>query len=53
MKKFLAIIVLGLLWCNMSFAESLADEITKLEKLYSQGALTKEEYNKAKEQLLK
>ena len=32
MKKFLAIIVLSLLWCKAGFAESLADEITKLEK---------------------
>ena len=52
MKKFLAIIVLGLLWCNMGFAESLADEISKLEKLYKQGTLTKEEFSKAKSILL-
>ena len=52
MKKFLTIIVLSLLWCNVSYAESLADEITKLEKLYSQGALTKEEFSKAKSILL-
>ena len=52
MKKFLTIIALSLLWCNVSYAESLADEITKLEKLYSQGALTKEEFSKAKSILL-
>ena len=52
MKKILVIIALGLLWCNTGFAESLADEITKLEKLYNQGALTKEEYSKAKSILL-
>ena len=52
MKKFLTIISLSLLWCNVSFAESLADEITKLEKLYKQGSLTKEEFSKAKSILL-
>jgi len=52
MKKLLAITVLGLLWCNVGFAESLVDEILALEGLYKQGAITKEEFSKAKSILL-
>ena len=52
MKKLLAITVLGLLWCNVVFAASLVDEIVALEGLYKQGAITKEEFSKAKSILL-
>jgi hypothetical protein len=52
MKKLLAIIVLGLLWCNVGFTATLVDEIVALEELYKQGAITKEEFSKAKSILL-
>ena len=52
MKKFLTIIVLGLLWCNVGFTTTLVDEIVALEELYKQGAITKEEFSKAKSILL-
>ena len=38
---------------NKSKSESLADEIEKLNKLYKSGAISKDEYNKAKTKLLK
>jgi hypothetical protein len=47
MKKLLAIVVLGLLWCNVGFTTTLVDEIVALEELYKQGAITKEEFSKA------
>ncbi len=31
MKKLLGILVLGLLWCNLGFAESRFGELTKLK----------------------
>jgi hypothetical protein len=52
MKKLLAIIVLSLFCYNVGFTASLVDEIVVLEGLYKQGAITKEEFSKAKSILL-
>ena len=53
MKKILGIVVLGLLICNESFAVTIVDELTILNNLYKEGAITKEEFSKAKEILFK
>ena len=53
MKKLLGIVVLGLLWCSISTAANIVDELTKLNNLYKEGAITKEEFNKAKEIIFK
>ena len=53
MKKAIAIVVLGLLWCSISTAANIVDELTKLNNLYKEGAITKEEFSKAKEILFK
>ena len=53
MKKVIAIVVLGLLWCSISTAANIVDELTKLNNLYKEGAITKEEFSKAKEILFK
>ena len=53
MKKLLGIVVLGLLWCSISTAANIVDELTKLNNLYKEGAITKEEFSKAKEILFK
>ena len=53
MKKLLGIVVLGLLVCNESFAVTIVDELTILNNLYKEGAITKEEFSKAKEILFK
>ena len=53
MKKLLSIVVLGLLWCSISTASNIVDELTKLNNLYKEGAITKEEFNKAKEIIFK
>ena len=45
--------VLGLLFCNNAVAATIADELTKLNNLYKEGAITKEEFSKAKEILFK
>ena len=52
MKKLLAIIVLSLFCYNVGFTATLVDEIVALEELYKQGAITKEEFSKAKSILL-
>ena len=53
MKKLLGLLVLGLLFCNNAVAATIADELTKLNNLYKEGAITKEEFSKAKEILFK
>ena len=45
--------VLGLLFCNNAVAATIADDLTKLNNLYKEGAITKEEFSKAKEILFK
>ena len=42
-----------MLCCNNAIAASIADELTKLNNLYKEGAITKEEFSKAKEILFK
>ena len=53
MKKLLGIVVLGLLLSNNAIAATIADELTKLNSLYKEGAITKEEFSKAKEILFR
>ena len=52
MKKILGIVVLGLLLYGNVNAATIADELTKLNNLYKEGAITKEEFEKAKKQVL-
>ena len=53
MKKLLGLVVLVMLCCNNAIAASIADELTKLNNLYKEGAITKEEFSNAKEILFK
>ncbi len=53
MKKLLGIVVLGLFLCGNANAASIVEELTKLNNLYKEGAITKEEFSKAKSILLK
>ena len=53
MKKLLGLVILVMLCCNNAIAASIADELTKLNNLYKEGAITKEEFSKAKEILFK
>ena len=53
MKKLLGIVVLGLFLCGNANAASIVEELTKLNNLYKDGAITKEEFSKAKSILLK
>tara|TARA_B110000014_G_C19923989_1_gene478008 strand:+ start:552 stop:800 length:249 start_codon:yes stop_codon:yes gene_type:complete len=53
MKKLLWTLVLGLLFCNNVGAATIADDLTKLNNLYKEGAITKEEFYKAKDILFK
>ena len=52
MKKFLGLIILLILFENTVFA-NIVEELTSLNSLYKEGAITKEEFIKAKEILLK
>jgi len=52
MKKLLGIVVLGLLLTNYSYSASITDELSKLNDLYKEGAITEEEFSKAKYILL-
>ena len=53
MKKILGIVVLSFLWCSITTAANIVYELTKLNNLYKEGAITKEEFNKAKEIIFK
>ena len=53
MKNLLILLCLFSLICNISFASSIAEELTKLNNLFKEGAITKEEFSKAKSILLK
>ena len=53
MKKLLGIVVLGLFLSGNANAASIVEELTKLNNLYKEGAITKEEFSKAKSILLK
>ena len=45
--------ILGLLFSNNVGAATIADDLTKLNNLYKEGAITKEEFSKAKDILFK
>tara|TARA_B100001173_G_scaffold14382_1_gene11963 strand:- start:185 stop:2185 length:2001 start_codon:yes stop_codon:yes gene_type:complete len=53
MKRILIIICLFLLSCKIVFASNIAEELTQLNNLFKEGAITKEEFSKAKSILLK
>ena len=53
MKKNLIIIIIIFFYCKCAFAISITEELTKLNNLYKEGAITKEEFSKAKSILLK
>ena len=53
MKKLLGAITFWLLICSASLAESLGEQLIKLEGLYERGTITKQEFDKAKSILLK
>ena len=50
--KILGIVVLSLLLTNYSYSTSITDELSKLNDLYKEGAITEEEFSKAKYILL-
>ena len=50
--KILGIIVLSLLLTNYAYSASITDELSKLNDLYKEGAITEEEFSKAKYILL-
>ena len=51
-EKLLGIIVLGLLFSIKAYSASITEELSKLNDLYKSGALTEEEFSKAKSILL-
>ena len=52
MKKLLGIVVLSLLFSINVYSASITEELSKLNDLYKSGALTDEEFSKAKSILL-
>ena len=52
MKNLLVIIFLGLLFSIKAYSASITEELSKLNDLYKSGALTEEEFSKAKSILL-
>ena len=53
MKKILGIVIIIFLSCSITNAANIVDELTKLNNLYKEGAITKEEFSKAKNILFK
>ena len=54
MKKIILILVFSLFWIIRTVhAESIVEELTTLNNLYKEGAITKEEFSKAKSILFK
>ena len=53
MKKILVITTLLFFCCKVLFAASITEELTQLNNLYKEGAITEEEFSKAKSILLK
>ena len=51
-SKFFFITFIFLVICNLSYS-NIVEELTALNNLYKQGAITKEEYSKAKSIILK
>ena len=53
MKNFLGILIAIFLSCSIANSANIVAELTKLNNLYKDGAITKEEFNKAKEIIFK
>ena len=53
MKKLLGIVVLGLMLSGNAYAVSITEELTQLNNLFKEGAITKEEFSEAKSIILK
>ena len=51
-KKYIIIIVTTFLFSNSLFAETITEQLTTLNNLYKEGAITEEEFSKAKKLLL-
>ena len=51
-EKFLKLAIIFLLFSNTALA-NIVDELTKLNNLYKEGAITEEEFGKAKDILFK
>ena len=51
-KKYIIIIVTTFLFSNSLFAETITKQLTTLNNLYKEGAITEEEFSKAKKILL-
>ena len=52
-KKFLLTFVIFFVISTNAIAESIADQLTTLNNLYKEGAITKEEFSQAKSIILK
>ena len=52
MKNLLILLSFFLLNCNVLFAASITEELTQLNNLYKEGAITEEEFSKAKKKVL-
>ena len=52
LKKYIIIIVTAFLFSNSLFAETITEQLTTLNNLYKEGAITEEEFSKAKKLLL-
>jgi len=53
MKKLLVITTLLFFCCKVLFAASITEQLTQLNNLYKEGAITEKEFSKAKSILLK
>ena len=53
MKKILFLITLTFFFFKIVFAASITEELTQLNNLFKEGAITEEEFSKAKSILLK
>lgn len=53
MKKILGYLFAFIMFCNIGFADNLSSGIASLKKLFDDGVLTEEEFNKAKGILIK
>ena len=53
MNKLLILIILSFLIFKFSFADNITEQLTQLNNLFKEGAISKEEFSKAKSILLK
>ena len=53
MNKILIFTIISFFFCKILLAASITEELTQLNNLYKEGAITKEEFSKAKSLLLK